>query len=62
VCNHQKTFDITQNLWIEKYIKYLDKRGFASFTSSLADKFFCRALISPWKPEDAITHFSALDK
>jgi hypothetical protein len=39
-------------LWINKALQY--------FTSSLADKFFCRALISPWKPEDAITHFSAL--
>ncbi|THU43902.1 hypothetical protein C4D60_Mb02t01750 [Musa balbisiana] len=28
--------------------------------SCLAAKFFCRAFRSPWKPEDAITHLSAL--
>ncbi|URE03070.1 hypothetical protein MUK42_21969 [Musa troglodytarum] len=28
--------------------------------SCFAAKFFCRALRSPWNPEDAITHLSAL--
>lgn len=30
-------------------------------TNSLAAKFLCRALISPWKPEDASAHLSALN-
>ena len=29
-------------------------------TKCLADKTFCKAFTSAWKPEEAITHFSAL--